>query len=334
MLEVMTRRYYRIRSLADVQVTERSGRPLADRGVHPRRARVPDRRDRGRRARTSAARPTCRAADPRPIPASCRDRAASTSTSPPRGRGGRQRRPRRPRRPDPRQAGPHPAGRRPRRGRRAQAGGDGGGWPDWFTFRRRAGRAGRSRTGPSAAAPDGGRAAGPVAVSGLRADPAARADGRAPVPRPGRENVPDDQRLVALAEVRELTIVRDDAGPDPGAAAARARPRRLPGRAALGPVGRPRAARLDWNRICSTSGRSWTRRSTSWAAVIRSLAPRTGALGLEQVLVQFRRRRHGGGRAAEYCCGCPGRRAPGLTRAGHRTRRPSRCASWTTTRRR
>ena len=114
------------------------------------------------------------------------------------------------------------------------------------------------------------------------------AAGRAPVPHPGPRE-PDDQRLVALAEVRDLTIVRDDAGRITGPAAARAHPRRLPGQPALGPVA-PTASWPGWTGTgsCCTSGRPWRRRSTELGPVIRSLAPRTGALGLEQVLVQFR----------------------------------------------
>ena len=55
----------------------------------------------------------------------------------------------------------------------------------------------------------------------------------------GRE-VPDDQRLIALADVRDLTVLRDAGRPDPRPAADRAHPRRLPGQPALRPLRRPR----------------------------------------------------------------------------------------------
>ena len=147
MLEVLTRRYYRIRPLRNVQVTERSGRPLLtaeythDGHEYLIVATVADGADeRGRR-------PTCRELirrDPgRP------DRARRPVRHLPDGRGGRQRRPRRPRRPDPRQAGPHPAGCRPGRGRRAQAGRRRGRLAGLVHLPRRAGRAGRRGPDPA-----------------------------------------------------------------------------------------------------------------------------------------------------------------------------------------
>jgi hypothetical protein len=103
----------------------------------------------------------------------------------------------------------------------------------------------------------------------------------------GRE-VPDDQRLVVLADVRELTIVRDDAGRITGLPqlerildacldslrSARSADREL--------------ARLDWNRIKLYVWPTVEAPLAELGPVIRSLAARTGALGLEQVMVQFR----------------------------------------------
>src|SRR5205823_1279859 len=100
--------------------------------------------------------------------------------------------------------------------------------------------------------------------------------------------VPDDQRLVALADVRELTIVRDDAGritglPQlerildaclDGLRSARSADREL--------------ARLDWNRIKLYVWPTVEAPLAELGPVIRSLAARTEALGLEQVMVQFR----------------------------------------------
>ena len=103
----------------------------------------------------------------------------------------------------------------------------------------------------------------------------------------GRE-VPDDQRLIALADVRDLTIVRDDSGRITGLPqierildacldslrSARSADREL--------------ARLDWNRVQLYVWPAVDAPVAELDQVIRSLAARTGALGLEQVLVQFR----------------------------------------------
>jgi acetyl/propionyl-CoA carboxylase alpha subunit/acetyl-CoA carboxylase carboxyltransferase component len=103
----------------------------------------------------------------------------------------------------------------------------------------------------------------------------------------GRQ-VPDDQRLIALADVRDLTIVRDDSGRITGLPqierildacldslrSARSADREL--------------AKLDWNRVLLYVWPTVDAPLTELEQVIRSLAARTGALGLEQVLVQFR----------------------------------------------
>ncbi len=103
----------------------------------------------------------------------------------------------------------------------------------------------------------------------------------------GRE-VPDDQRLMVLTDVRELTILRDEDGRVRGLPqlertlddcldslrAARTADREL--------------ARLDWNRVKLYV---WPVVDTAIGEldqVIRSLVPRTEGLGLEQVMVQFK----------------------------------------------
>ena len=69
------------------------------------------------------------------------------------------------------------------------------------------------------------------------------------------------------------------------------------------PVGRPAELARDWNRIVYV----WPTVDAPLAELgIRSLAARTGALGLEQVMVQFRN-----ADAPGAVLGCPGRRAPG-----------------------
>jgi acetyl/propionyl-CoA carboxylase alpha subunit/acetyl-CoA carboxylase carboxyltransferase component len=115
----------------------------------------------------------------------------------------------------------------------------------------------------------------------------------------GRE-VPDDQRLIVLADVRDLTIARDEDG------------RRIRGLPQIERVldacldslrsarsGDRELARLDWNRVQLYV---WPVVDASLAEldqVIRSLAPRTGALGIEQVLVQFKVPGDGDGESRE-----------------------------------
>jgi acetyl/propionyl-CoA carboxylase alpha subunit/acetyl-CoA carboxylase carboxyltransferase component len=100
--------------------------------------------------------------------------------------------------------------------------------------------------------------------------------------------VPDDQRLIALADVRDLTVLRDEDG----------RIRALPqiGRildACLDSLRSARSAdralaKLDWNRVQLYVWPVVDVPLTALDPVVRSFAPRTAALGLEQVLVQFR----------------------------------------------
>ena len=103
----------------------------------------------------------------------------------------------------------------------------------------------------------------------------------------GRE-VPDDQRLMVLADVRDLTILRDQDRRVRGLPqlertlddcldslrAARSADREL--------------ARLDWNRVKLYVWPVVDATLDEFDQVIRSLAPRTEGLGLEQVMVQFK----------------------------------------------
>ncbi len=100
--------------------------------------------------------------------------------------------------------------------------------------------------------------------------------------------MPDDQRLIALADVRDLTVVRDDRGHVTGLPQIE---RTLD--ACLDSLRSARSAdrelaKLDWNRVQLYVWPALDAPLAELDEVIRSLAPRTGALGLEQVLVQFR----------------------------------------------
>ena len=127
----------------------------------------------------------------------------------------------------------------------------------WFTFRPgpRGPAAGRGPH-PARPAPDGGRAARALAAARLRAHPAAVAGRRAPVPRRRPQRARRQAAHRALRRPRPHGAARRARGRDPRAAPAGARARRLPGRAARGPRGRPAATRA-WTGTgcCSTCGR-------------------------------------------------------------------------------
>ncbi|HEX8519918.1 MAG TPA: carboxyl transferase domain-containing protein, partial [Pseudonocardia sp.] len=106
-------------------------------------------------------------------------------------------------------------------------------------------------------------------------------------------NVPDDRRLVALSDVRDLTAVRDERG----------RVRALPQLehvldACLDALRAARAAsqtdpagtdaRSDWNRVLLYVWPVVDLPLEEFDAVVSRLAPRTEGLGLEQILLQFR----------------------------------------------
>ncbi|HET6260173.1 MAG TPA: carboxyl transferase domain-containing protein [Pseudonocardia sp.] len=105
------------------------------------------------------------------------------------------------------------------------------------------------------------------------------------------KDVPDDRRLIALSDVRELTVLRDEQG----------RIRALPQLehvldSCLDALRSARAAdsgdaKLDWNRVLLYVWPVVDVPLDELDSVVRVLAPRTEGLGLEQVLVQFR---HGG----------------------------------------
>src|SRR4029077_18898476 len=277
MLEVMTRRYYRIRPLQDVQVTERSGRPLLtaeyshDGTGHLIIATVAD------GAESAAATDLPQLIEALPAGRTVLvDLYVTSQTAEEDGRG----------EPDARAERirgklgviPPSVARVSVAVRRAD--GEDGGWPDWFTFR---------------AGPDG-QAVEPRTQRGWHPLVAERLGlwrfsnfelTRLPAAPDvhlfrirGRE-VPDDQRLVVLADVRELTIVRDDAGRITGLPqlerildacldslrSARSADREL--------------ARLYWNRIKLYVWPTVEAPLVELGPVIRSLAARTAALGLE-----------------------------------------------------
>ncbi|HYH32023.1 MAG TPA: biotin carboxylase N-terminal domain-containing protein, partial [Pseudonocardia sp.] len=106
----------------------------------------------------------------------------------------------------------------------------------------------------------------------------------------GRE-VPDDQRLIALSDVRELTVLRDGENGD-------GRIRALPQLeqvldSCLDALRSARAAnredaRLEWNRVLLYVWPVVDVPFEELDSVVRVLAPRSVGLGLEQVVVQFR----------------------------------------------
>ena len=156
-------------------------------------------------------------------------------------------------------------------------------------------------------------------------------------------NVPDDRRLVALSDVRDLSVVRDGGG------RIRALPQLehvldacLDALRAARAAGRDLAstdARSDWNRVLLYVWPVVDLPLAEFDSVVSRLAPRTEGLGLEQILVQFRLApsRLAGDEATRSrgscSCGCPGR--PARDSSCGSPRRPrTRCASSTPTRRR
>jgi acetyl-CoA carboxylase carboxyltransferase component/biotin carboxyl carrier protein len=284
MLEVMTRRYYRIRSLRNVQVTERSGRPLvtaeyahdghdylivatvADGGESAAVTDLPELIEAIPAGRTVLVDLYVTSQTPEEDGSGAPDARAERI----RGKLGRI---------PPAVDRVAVAVRKPD--------GDGGGWPDWFTFRSGPdGQAVEDRTQrswhPLVAERLGVWRFSAFELTRLPAAPDVhlfRIRGR---------EMPDDQRLMALADVRDLTVVRDDAGRITGLPqlehildacldslrSARSADREL--------------ARLDWNRIKLYVWPTVETPLAELGQVIRSLAVRTQALGLEQVMVQFR----------------------------------------------
>ena len=299
MLEVMTRRYYRIRLLENVQVSERSGRPLltaeythdgqdylviatvAEGTESAAESGLPDLADALAVGRTvlvdlyvTSQTPEDEAdGDPDARAARIRDKLgvippavqrvavavlAPGGTTPP----------------IPPEASP--AVHRP-----------GDGWPAWFTF----------RLGPDGVPEEDRtqRYLHPMIAERLGLWRFSRFElTRLPAAPDvhlfrirGRE-VPDDQRLMVLADVRDLTILRDQDGRVRGLPqleralddcldslrAARSADREL--------------ARLDWNRVKLYVWPVLDATLDEFDQVIRSLAPRTEGLGLEQVMVQFK----------------------------------------------
>ena len=125
-------------------------------------------------------------------------------------------------------------------------------------------------------------------------------------------NVPDDKRLIVLSRRPRPH------GPARRRRAASARSRSwstcsTPAWTRCARPARPTAndARLDWNRVLLYVWPVVASRLDELDGVVRILAPRTEALGIEQVIVQFRHAASEDEEPSEYCCGCRGRRAPG-----------------------
>jgi acetyl/propionyl-CoA carboxylase alpha subunit/acetyl-CoA carboxylase carboxyltransferase component len=115
------------------------------------------------------------------------------------------------------------------------------------------------------------------------------------------KQVREDQRLLALTDVRELTVLRDETD---------GRIRSLPQlervldacldslRSARSKD--PKLARLGWNRILLYVWPVVDIPVDELDSVLSTLAARTGGLGLEQVMVQFHAPAPGGGEVREY----------------------------------
>ncbi len=283
MLEVMTRRYYRIRPLEQVKVIEHHDRPLLTTGyVHDGHgyllvATVASATD------TDGTTDLRRLVDALPPGRTALIDLYVTSETPEVGGD-----------PDARAARirdklgiiPRTVGRVAVAVRRPDGAESGG--PTWFTFR------GAPETGTAVEDrtlrglhPMVAERLGLWRLSGFALTRLPSATGVHLFRAQGRE-VPDDQRLIALADVRDLTVLRDEDGRISGlpqlerildACLDSLRAARSADRA---------AAKLEWNRVQLYVWPVVDVPLTELDPVVRSFAPRTEALGLEQVLVQLR----------------------------------------------
>nr|WP_308190381.1 biotin carboxylase N-terminal domain-containing protein [Pseudonocardia sp. TRM90224] len=114
------------------------------------------------------------------------------------------------------------------------------------------------------------------------------------------KNVPDDKRLIVLSDVRDLTVLRDKKG----------RIRALPQLeqvldSCLDALRSTRAtdrgdAKLEWNRVLLYVWPVVDVPLDDLDSIVRVLAPRSVGMGLEQVLVQFRHVGDGTGEPREF----------------------------------
>ena len=235
MLEVMTRRYYQIRPLQQVRLFERGGRPVLTAQYDHDGQKYLVIATVARRIDSTADTDLRELVDLLPPDTAVLIDLYVTSETSEDESGG----PGGPGRADPRQGRGHSAGGAAGGGRRAPARGHGRGRARLVHVLRRPGDRGGGRgPDPAWSAPDGRRAAWPVAAVGVRTDPAARRDRRAPVPHAG----PRCPRRPAAH--RPCRRPRPDhparrRGPDPGRTPDRAHARRLPGQPALRPIRRP-----------------------------------------------------------------------------------------------
>ena len=172
----------------------------------------------------------------------------------------------------------------------------------------------------------------------LRADPAAVADRRPPVPRRRAATCPTtggSSRCPTCATCRSSATSRAGSGPCRSSSTS-STPAWTPCARPARPTGTD--ARSDWNRVLLYVWPVVDLPLDEFDSVVSRLAPRTEGLGLEQILVQFRLAPElvgdGAAEPKELLLRLSRPPGAGLTRAGHRTRRPGRCASSTPTRRR
>jgi acetyl/propionyl-CoA carboxylase alpha subunit/acetyl-CoA carboxylase carboxyltransferase component len=287
MLEVMTRRYYRIRPLERFSVVEHGGRPLlsAQYSDHDRRysvlATVVDSTvTEGAEGPTAVATDLHQLVDALPAEHTALIDLYVTSDdssgAEPDARAGRIR--------DRLGAIPQAVGRVAVAVRRPDGEHSG---PTWFTFRR--GADGRPTEDVTL------RGLHPLVAErlGLWRLDAFRLTRLPSAPdvhlflAQGRE-VSEDRRLIALADVRELALVRDDAGRIRGVPHFERALDACLNSLRAARSGDPALAKLAWNRVLLYVWPVVDVSLSELDEVVRELAPRSEGLGLEQVMVQFR----------------------------------------------
>ena len=103
----------------------------------------------------------------------------------------------------------------------------------------------------------------------------------------GRD-VPDDRRLIVLTDVRELTTLRDEDGSIRGLPQLEHALDACLDSLRAARSADPALAKLEWNRVKLYVWPTVDIPTADLEGIVRSLAPRTEALGIDQVLVQFR----------------------------------------------
>ena len=159
--------------------------------------------------------------------------------------------------------------------------------PIWFTFRAGPGNAPVEDRTLRGMHPMAAERLGLWRLSGFRLTKLVSAPDVHLFDAQGRE-VAEDRRLIAFGDVRDLTMLRDEDGRIRGVPQLEQALDACLDSLRAARTADPTAAKLSWNRVLLYVWPVVDVSLNELDAVVRSLAPRTDDLGLEQVMVQFR----------------------------------------------